>query len=130
MFSYRLVGKSHHGFHPLKLYWSHVSQIGLEQMSCGAIPVVYADGWVLPFTFVDWKSVAVTIRESDAPNSTEILRKIDKETQCKMRQKGLELYEKYLKDGRGVIRGIVESMEHDYYAKLDNRFNSSKATMS
>lgn len=84
-----------------------------EQLSCGTIPVVYADDWVLPFgiELVDWQDAVVLIREKDAARSAEILRMISNETKCAMRRRGVHLFDKYLREGREVIQGMVESLE-------------------
>ena len=84
-----------------------------EVLSCGAIPVVYADGWVLPFRLEEWEDAAVVIPESDASRSMEILRNFTPAERCKMRQAALRIYDKYMKDGDAVIRGIVDRLERD-----------------
>lgn len=81
-----------------------------EQLSCGAIPVIYADGWVLPFR-LEWSEAAVIIPEHNASHSVEILKAISKEKRCQMRRKGLEFFEKYMKDAKGTIQGVVDRLE-------------------
>jgi hypothetical protein len=81
-----------------------------EQLSCGTIPVIYADGWVLPFR-LDWSEAAVIIPERNASLSVVILKAIPKEQRCRMRQRGLEIYEKYMKDAKGTIQGVVDRLE-------------------
>lgn len=85
-----------------------------EVMACGSIPVVYANDWMLPFgeALVNWTAeAAVVIREEDTKRSVEILSNISLEERCRMRQRGLELYRKYMETGDGVIRGIIETFE-------------------
>jgi hypothetical protein len=83
-----------------------------EVLSCGAIPVIYADGWVVPFR-LDWKEeAAVVIPEINTSQSVEILSQISKEKRCRMRRRGLELYEAYLKDAKGTVQGIIDRLEH------------------
>lgn len=84
-----------------------------EQLSCGAIPLVYADDWVWPFSseLVDWKDAGVSIREENASQSVDILEAMSNETRCAMRRKALEVYDKYVRDGRAVVAGVVESLE-------------------
>lgn len=64
-----------------------------EIMSAGAIPVVYADNWLLPFNehIIDWSKCAVFISESDYSKTGEILRSISVEKRCDM-QKWLVVY--------------------------------------
>lgn len=84
-----------------------------EVMSCGAIPVVYADGWLTPFgpDLVDWKEAAVFIPEDKANHTDMILSRISVEKRCLMRKRALELFETYLRSGKDVLRGIIESLE-------------------
>jgi len=84
-----------------------------EVLSAGTIPVVHADGWILPFRkeLVDWSECAVVIPEGEVSETLNILAKIDDEQRCKMRQKCYEVYQKYMKDSEGVLSGIVEGLE-------------------
>ena len=84
-----------------------------EVLSGGCIPVVYSDGWMLPFSkqLIDWHSVAVIIPERDASRTLNYLRKLTKEDRCRMRRKGYEFYRRYLATPQGVIAGIVDSLE-------------------
>lgn len=82
-------------------------------MSCGSIPVIYADDWMLPFgnALINWTDAVVVIRENDTIHTEEILRSISKEERCRMRRKVIEIYRKYLETGRGVMAGIIENFE-------------------
>ena len=84
-----------------------------EVLSAGAIPVVHADGWVWPFRneLVDWRKCAVGIAEEDINKTMEILRTIDANARCKMRQYCYELWLKYHKNATGTIAGLIESLE-------------------
>lgn len=84
-----------------------------EVMACGSIPVVYADDWMLPFgtELINWTEAVVVIQEEDTKRSVEILSDMTVEQQCRMRQKGLEMYRKYIETGDGTIRGIIETFE-------------------
>jgi hypothetical protein len=84
-----------------------------EMMSCGAIPVVYADGWIFPFRkeIADPSGYAVIIAEEEANATLAILAGIPDDRKCRMRQRALEVYETYMKTGEGTIRGIIESLE-------------------
>jgi len=83
-----------------------------EVMSCGSIPVVYADKWVYPFTpsVVNWSQVAVIIPEARANETLAVLRNISIAEECERRQRVVEVYEKYMKTPEGTIAGIVESL--------------------
>ncbi|KAI2510810.1 ADP-heptose-lipopolysaccharide heptosyltransferase [Fragilaria crotonensis] len=84
-----------------------------EILSSGAIPVVYADGWVLPYNrdVVDWTEVAVLIPQGRVNETIEILRAIPDETRCRMRKKGLEVYQRYVADSAGRLRAILEIVD-------------------
>jgi hypothetical protein len=84
-----------------------------EALSGGSIPVVYADGWFLPFseTLIDWNSVAVIIPEHDADKTLDYLHDITLDQRCQMRKKGYEFFQKYMATPELSIAGIVESLE-------------------
>lgn len=84
-----------------------------EALSAGCIPVVYADGWVLPFSkaLVDWTEIAVIIPERDALKTLSYLNNLTVQRQCQMRQRGYLFYKRYMATPEGVIAGIVESLE-------------------
>ncbi len=84
-----------------------------EALSGGCIPVVYADGWVLPFSkrLLDWHSVAILIPEQDVAQTMNYLQNVSMKERCRMRQKGYEFYQQYMATPEGVVAGIVESLE-------------------
>ena len=80
-----------------------------EAMSAGAIPVVYADGWVPPFSnVVNWTECAVFIGEDDYSRTRDILIKIPKEVRCKMQRCALDFWDRYANNRRGWLDGLVE----------------------
>ena len=87
-----------------------------EVMGCGAIPVVYADGWVFPFRkeLIDPASYAVIIPQADVNRTEEILSTYTPEVRCRMRRKALEVYDRYFENQEATIRGLVESLELSY----------------
>ena len=82
-----------------------------EALSAGAIPVVHADGWVLPFArqLIDWKECAVIIPESQVHETIDILKRIDPATRCRMRRRCYDIYTKYMANPEGTIAGILET---------------------
>ena len=84
-----------------------------EVMACGSIPVVYADDWMLPFgkDLINWTDAAVVIREADTLQTISILSQIPAEQRCRMREKALDIYRKYIETGRGTVQGIIENFE-------------------
>lgn len=84
-----------------------------EILSSGAIPVVYSDGWVLPYNkdVVDWSQVAVLIPQSRVNETIDILRAIPDETRCEMRKKGFQMYQQYVADSAGRVRAILQLVD-------------------
>jgi len=85
-----------------------------EVLSSGSIPVVYADGWVLPFRpeLVDWpKECAVVIPQAKVADTLSILHKIPVQEQCRRRKRCYELYLKYMVNPEGTIAGILDSLD-------------------
>lgn len=84
-----------------------------EVVSCGSIPVVYADNWLLPFgkDLINWTDAAVLIPEAKTLDTVNILSHISTEERCRMRQKVYEIYRKYMETDRGVIQAIIENFE-------------------
>jgi Exostosin family len=84
-----------------------------EVIASGSIPVVYADDLLLPFgkELVNWTDAAVVIREVDTNYTVQILSQIPYEARCLKRKKLRTIHKNYLQTGRGVIRGIIETLE-------------------
>jgi hypothetical protein len=84
-----------------------------EVLSAGAIPVVHADGLVLPFRreLVDWSECAVVLPQFTANRTLDFLLNITDAQRCKMRQRCYEIYDKYMKTDEGTIAGIIEGLE-------------------
>lgn len=78
-------------------------------LSAGAIPVVYADGWLPPFNeyVVDWSKCAVFIPESDYSKTGEILRAISEEKRCEMQTCVLNVWDKFAATRAGWVRALV-----------------------
>jgi hypothetical protein len=103
-----------------------------EVLSCGAIPVVHSDGWVLPFApeLINWTEAMVLIPEKEILQTVDILSRISKEDQCRMRQRGMEIYDKYLATAKGTIDGLIETMElrYDKYKSFEMNVNTAPQT--
>ena len=91
-----------------------------EVLSAGAIPVVYADGWVLPFTkdVVDWSNFSVLLPQKDVRQTLQILKSISPRERCEMQRKALWAYKEYVADSKARLRGILKV--------LDSRLQGSK----
>ena len=98
-----------------------------EILSSGAIPVVYSDGWVLPYNrdVVDWSEVAVLLPQRRVNDTMDVLRAIPDETRCQMRKKGFEFYQNYVADSAGRLRAILQLVD----AALAREKNASDSPM-
>lgn len=87
----------------------------VDALSFGAIPVVLADDWVLPFdeilpyddfvvrmTEKEWKLIPSLLR---APGAYSAKRR------CEMRRAGIDAYLRYFRDIPSNIRGLLEILE-------------------
>lgn len=87
----------------------------VEVMGGGAIPVLYADNLVLPFEdVIDWSEISVRIPQNKSNETREILMAIGDDERCRMRQKLLEVYERYIRTGEAQIAGIIDGLEEKY----------------
>jgi hypothetical protein len=67
-----------------------------ETMAAGAVPVIFSDGWVLPFSeLLDWSEFSLHLPENQAGRCLEVLRSIPDETVLKMRRKALWVYQQF-----------------------------------
>jgi Exostosin family len=84
-----------------------------EALSAGAVPVVHADSWRLPFhpKLVDWSKCAVVIPERQYNQTLDILRRISRDERCRMRQYCYEVYHKYLANPEANMAGLIQSLE-------------------
>ena len=92
---------------------AHYSFRFTEILSAGSIPVVHADGWVLPFRkeLIDWNECAVVIPEREINQTERILRSISDEQRCRMRKRCYEIYKTYMASPDGTIAGIIQGLE-------------------
>lgn len=67
-----------------------------DVMSAGCIPVIVADGYILPFSEVlDWKRIAVVVREEELGDLIHILETFTQERIFQLRQQVSYIWEKY-----------------------------------
>ena len=81
-----------------------------EVLSAGAIPVLLADGWVLPFhpLLVDWNECLVLVPETRVNETLSILQAISPQKRCQMRRTCYDIYTRYMANPEGTIRGLVD----------------------
>ena len=82
----------------------------VEALSCGAIPVIFGDGWVLPFselTDVDYDRFAVLMAEADAPSTAQRLRAISVAEKRALRAEGARVFEQYFATISAQLDAVV-----------------------
>ena len=73
-------------------------------LSCGAIPVIFSDGWVLPFSeLLDYSSFSVRVAERDWNTTLAVLRAIPPAAVLKMRRAALAVYREHFEGFRQQI---------------------------
>ncbi len=84
-----------------------------EILSAGAIPVVIADDWVLPFRpeLVDWRECAVFVPEKDTLHTVEVLERIGEEGRCRRHKACWRIYERWLEKAEKEVEGLIEGWE-------------------
>jgi len=83
-----------------------------EILSAATIPVVYSDGWVLPYNqdVVDWSDLAVLLPEKHVNQTMDILLSMSKQETCQRQQRILEFYNNYVAD-HGRLRAVLKLMD-------------------
>lgn len=84
-----------------------------EALSAGCIPVIFADGWVLPYNrdVVDWTEISILLPKRRVRETVAILQNITKEAKCRMQQGALAFYNDYVKDSHGRLRAILKLVD-------------------
>ena len=83
----------------------------VEALSCGAVPVIFGDTWVLPFSElpdIDYSKFAVLLAEADASSTERTLRSISDAKLQSLQTEGSRVYLKHFKTVAGQIDAIVE----------------------
>ena len=86
-----------------------------EIMSAGAIPVVYANDWLPPFSssadpdrVINWTKCALFIREGKfAETTVDVLRAIPDDVRCEMQKCSLAFLEEFASSREGWLRGLL-----------------------
>ncbi len=106
-----LLESSHFAGSPCSdnLYSYHFSEI----LSAGAIPVVYADGWILPYTsdIMDWNYMVVLLQQGEVNWTLDIITSYSDDWICKMHSKVVQFYDEYVGDSHTRLHGILKVLE-------------------
>jgi hypothetical protein len=83
-----------------------------EALSAGAIPVVMADGWVLPFSeILDYSEFAVVIPEAEYQTIKDVLRGYSAERVCAMRNRAREVYERHFRSLDAQMHTLLQLLQ-------------------
>ncbi|XP_026466226.1 exostosin-2-like [Ctenocephalides felis] len=84
-------------------------QVLLEAMAAGCIPVVVADGLIMPFQqVIDWKRAAIFIQEENILSVIEVLKAISDEAIIEKRDQVLWLYKKYFSSIEAMTNTVLD----------------------
>lgn len=99
-----------------------------EVLSAGAIPIVYSNGWVLPYNkeVVDWSELAILLPQERVSETLTILKSIPRKEMCKGQQKVLSFFNEYASDSHGRLRAILIIMD----ARLNRKSDADITTFS
>ena len=82
----------------------------VEAMSSGAIPVIIADEWALPLTpLINWTDISFVVPERRVETLEQVLSSVSEQQVCEMRQRMVSIYERYMANAEGHVRGLVEA---------------------
>jgi Exostosin family len=96
-----------------------------EALSAGAIPVVFSDGWVLPYNMdvVDWSELAVLLPQRQVRETLDVLLNIPIEKRCEMRRKGFNFFQRYLAHSSGRLRAVLEIVDKSLVTSIPTTFS-------
>lgn len=80
-----------------------------DAMMAGCIPVIIADGYIMPFfEVIDWERAAVFIYEDDLPQLMHILKGFSDENILEMRKQCCFLWEKYFSSIGNIVKSTLK----------------------
>jgi Exostosin family len=84
-----------------------------EILSSGAIPVIYADGYVLPYNLdvVNWSELAVMLPQRRVQDTLAVLVAIPNATRCAMQKKALAFFQDFVANSAGRLRAILQLLD-------------------
>ncbi|XP_022293438.2 exostosin-2-like [Crassostrea virginica] len=98
-----------------------------DALRTGCIPVVVADGYILPFSEVlDWKRASVVIREENLKNVVEVLKSYSMERIYQMRRQARFFWENYFHSVKAITMTtlqIINDRVFPYVAKKYEEWN-------
>ena len=84
-----------------------------EVMSSGCIPIIYADGWVLPYTraVIDWNDVALIIPQGNVHHTMDYIEQMTPSEICRRRLLVYDFFHKYIKTGEGRVNAVMKILD-------------------
>lgn len=82
----------------------------VEALSCGAIPVILGDGWVLPFSELEdvcYDAFAILLPEAQAARTAAVLRAVPPEAQRLMQVEGARVFATYFSTLDGQLEAVA-----------------------
>jgi hypothetical protein len=84
----------------------------LEVLSAGAIPVVFADKWVLPFfEVIDYKAFAIVLGEHDWEKALPTIRAVPQHRVCEMRTEALRVWREHFSTFEAQFKTFLMVLE-------------------
>ena len=89
----------------------------LEAISYGCVPVILADGWVLPFDrSIDWPSMSVTIPESEIPSLPQRLQRFGPKRLADMQMSLRRIWHSRLRTLEVIVETLLAELEMVFIA--------------
>ncbi|XP_028144510.1 exostosin-2 [Diabrotica virgifera virgifera] len=96
----------------------------LEAMAANCIPVIVADGHVMPFrNIIDWKRFSVFIMESHLSTLMDVLNNISDKRIRQMQQNLLYIYQKYFSSMKSIVLTTLDILQDRVYPHLGKTYD-------
>jgi hypothetical protein len=84
-----------------------------EILSAGCIPIIYADGWVLPYTraVIDWNDAALIIPQGNVHHTMDYIEQMTPSEICRRRLLIYDFFHKYVKTGEGRVNAVMRILD-------------------
>ena len=84
-----------------------------EILSAGCIPIIYADGWVLPYTraVVDWSKLAIIIPQQNVHHTLDYIEHMTREEICERRLLAYDFFHERVKSGEARVSAIMRVLD-------------------
>jgi hypothetical protein len=85
-----------------------------EVLSAGCIPILHADGWVLPYdrSIVDWYKLAIIIPQKQVHKTLAVIEAMTEKEICERRLMAYDFFHAYVKNGTGRLDAILKIVDN------------------